>query len=165
MVLGVPEERLLLEPLRVDHAAEMATVLADPALYTFTGGSPPSEQQLEERYGWQVAGSSDGIEGWHNWIVRQIADGRAVGFVQATVTGALGAETAALAWLIGTDFQAQGYAREAATLLVRQLAGWGVSSYTANIHPDHHASQAVAASIGLQPTEDRVGGEVRWQSA
>ena len=30
--------RLVLEPLRPDHARELAPVLDDPALHTFTGG-------------------------------------------------------------------------------------------------------------------------------
>lgn len=158
------DARLLLEPLRVDHAAEMVPVLADPLLYRFTGGSPPALAELEERYRHQVAGSPDGREGWHNWLVRRAIDGRAVGFVQATVTGVVGAESAALAWVIGTDFQGQGYAREAAALLVDRLTAWGVTSYTADIHPDHAASQAVARSIGLDPTAQSVNGEVRWRS-
>ena len=33
-------ERLALEPLRPDHAHELAPVLADPALHAFTGGEP-----------------------------------------------------------------------------------------------------------------------------
>jgi hypothetical protein len=34
-------ERLTLEPLRPEHADEMVAVLGDPALYEFTGGTPP----------------------------------------------------------------------------------------------------------------------------
>jgi RimJ/RimL family protein N-acetyltransferase len=33
-------ERLSLEPLRLDHADEMAPLLDDPRLFAFTGGSP-----------------------------------------------------------------------------------------------------------------------------
>jgi RimJ/RimL family protein N-acetyltransferase len=133
-------------------------------LYRFAGGAPPTLPELEERYRRQVAGSPDGGEGWHNWVLRRTSDGRAVGFVQATVTGVVGAGSASLAWVIGVDFQAQGYAREAAALLVERLTGWGVTSYTADIHPDHAASQAVARSIGLHPTQEVVAGEVRWRS-
>lgn len=158
------EARLDLEPLRVDHAAEMVAVLAHPALYAFTGGSPPTLAELEQRYRHQVAGSPDGREGWHNWVLRRPSDGRAVGFVQATVTGVVGAESASLAWVIGKDFQRKGYARAAAALLVERLAAWGVSSYTADIHPDHVASQAVARSIGLHPTTQCVDGEMRWRA-
>ena len=158
------EGRLVLEPLRVDHAAEMVTVLADPVLYRFTGGSAPALTELEERYRRQVAGSPDGREGWHNWVLRRTLDSRAVGFVQATVTGTVGAESAALAWVVGADFQRQGYAREAAALLVERLTGWGIGSFTADIRPDHAASQAVARSIRLVPTREIVAGEIRWRS-
>jgi RimJ/RimL family protein N-acetyltransferase len=158
------EGRLVLESLRVDHAAEMVAVLANRSLYAVTGGTPPDLATLTARYRHQVAGPGDGDESWHNWVLRRILDGRAVGFVQATVTGDVGAESAALAWVIGADFQGQGYAREAAALLVERLTPWGVISYTADIHPDHVASQAVARSIGLQPTQEVVAGEVRWRS-
>ncbi|BEP15602.1 GNAT family N-acetyltransferase [Acidothermaceae bacterium B102] len=159
------EARLLLEPLRVDHAAEMVTVLAAPTLYRFTGGTPPTLSELEKRYRHQVAGSPDGRENWHNWVLRRTTDGRAVGFVQATVSGVVGAESAAVAWVIGAGFQGQGYAKEAAALLVERLAQWGVTAYTADIHPDHAASQTVARSIGLAPTRQMVAGEVRWRSS
>ena len=42
--------RLMLEPLRVDHAGEMREVLGDPALYAYTGGNPPSLDELRTRY-------------------------------------------------------------------------------------------------------------------
>ena len=42
--------RLTLVPLRPEHAEEMAAVLADPDLYTFTGGSQPTPQALRARY-------------------------------------------------------------------------------------------------------------------
>ena len=38
--------RFALEPLVVAHAREMVAVLADPALYRFTGGEPPSPAAL-----------------------------------------------------------------------------------------------------------------------
>ena len=41
--------RLTLEPLRVDHAPAMVEVLADPALYEFTGGRPPTLDELTAR--------------------------------------------------------------------------------------------------------------------
>jgi RimJ/RimL family protein N-acetyltransferase len=142
----------------------MVDLLGDPGLYTFTGGSALTLPQLEARYRRQVAGSPDGREAWHNWVVRRTLDARAVGYVQATVTGVVGAESAALAWVIGADFQGQGYAREAAALMVDHLTGWGITSYTADIHPEHLASQAVARSIGLGPTQQIVAGEVRWRA-
>ncbi|MBD4582337.1 N-acetyltransferase, partial [Xanthomonas citri pv. citri] len=41
---------LSLRPLRVDDAEAMAAVLADSDLYTFTGGTPPGEEELRQRY-------------------------------------------------------------------------------------------------------------------
>ena len=83
---AVPLEssRLTLEPLRVDHAEEMAPLLADAELYAFTEGEPPTLEELRARYVRQVPGRSpDGVESWLNWIVRRRDDGQAVGFVQA----------------------------------------------------------------------------------
>jgi hypothetical protein len=48
--------RLDLLPLRAEHAAEMAAVLADPALHEFTGGTPASPEALRSRYERLVAG-------------------------------------------------------------------------------------------------------------
>jgi hypothetical protein len=56
------DARLRLEPLRVDHAGELVDVLSDAGLYAFTGGSPPSVADLEQRYARQVAGSPDPAE-------------------------------------------------------------------------------------------------------
>ena len=51
--------RLDLAPLAVGDAAEMAVVLADPALYAFTGGEPPDPETLARRYGRLVAGPAE----------------------------------------------------------------------------------------------------------
>jgi RimJ/RimL family protein N-acetyltransferase len=152
--------RLLLEPLRPEHAAEMAPLLADPALYRFTGGEPPSAPELAERYARQARGrSADGRHLWLNWIVREREDGVAAGYVQATVDAESGA--AEVAWVLGTAFQGHGYAREAAGAMVAWLRerGAAVSAY---VHPDHGASQAVARAVGLEPTAIVRDGEVRW---
>ena len=72
--------RLDLVPLRIADAEDMVGVLADPALYKFTGGRPPSVTKLRTRYRRQSAGrSADGSEEWDNWIVRLRSKGIAVG--------------------------------------------------------------------------------------
>ena len=64
--------RILLEPLRTDHADEMAALLDDPALYAYIGGGPASVSELRARYARQVAGPGpDGGEVWLNWVVRR----------------------------------------------------------------------------------------------
>jgi RimJ/RimL family protein N-acetyltransferase len=158
--------RLRLEPLTTAHAEEMAPLLADERLYTFTGGRPPSLDELRARYARQAAGRSpDGVERWLNWVARRREEGLAVGFVQAAVTEDLPCSapaTAVLAWLLGVGFHGHGYAREAAGAMLRRLETIGVARAVAYIHPGHTASMSVAQALGMSPTDERVDGEVVW---
>ncbi|MGC4949109.1 GNAT family N-acetyltransferase [Streptomyces sp. DT224] len=151
--------RLEALPLRVEYAEEMAAVLADPALHTFTGGAPETPEALRARYARQTAGSPDAGELWWNWVLRA-GDGL-VGYVQATVRGDL----AGIAWVVGVPWQGRGYAREAAGGLVAHLREAGVRTVIAHIHPEHAASAAVAAGAGLARTGEREDGEERWELA
>ncbi len=152
-------DRVVLTPLSVDDATAMVEVLGDPALYTFTGGERPTLDVLTARYASQLAGSNRPDEAWHNWIVRLQPDDVPVGFMQATVVG----PTAEIAWVIGTHWQRRGLAREA----VRAMAGWlraqGTQRLTAHIHPEHVASERVAAAVGLTVTDEvDADGERLW---
>jgi RimJ/RimL family protein N-acetyltransferase len=154
---------VVLTPLRVEDAAEMAGVLADPSLYAFTGGEPPDVPALTARYRAQVVGHSpDGRQRWINRVVRRTSDGRAVGYVQATIDLATG--TAELAWVVGVPWQGRGHARAAVALVLAELASEGVTRYVAHVHPGHAASAAVASRAGLSPTGRVVDGEVEWVS-
>lgn len=158
--------RLTLEPLRVEHADEMAGVLADPRLYDYIGGTPPSPAQLRTRYALQIAGHSpDGRQGWLNWIVRERDAGAAVGIVQATIGVVDGRRAAELAWVIGIAHQGRGYATEAAGAMLTWLRSRGAQTVTARVHPEHRASIAVAGHIGLSATDVIEDGETRWVSA
>lgn len=162
-------DRLLLEPLRVDHAEVMTPVLSDPDMYVFTGGAPPTVDELRSRYARQVVGgSADGSQRWLNWVVRRRTDnesvGEAVGFVQATVVDANGRPDAEVAWVIGTAHQGNGFAHEAAGLMATWLRQQGIVTIFAHVHPDHAASEGVAERIGLSATDRVEDGEVRWQS-
>lgn len=157
-------ERLTLEPLRIDHADEMAPLLDDPALHTFMGGRPATLQELRGRYAEQIGGQPpDGSQLWLNWIVRRRDDGQAVGFVQATISEQNGELSAEVAWVVAVSQQHSGYAREAAQLMADWLRQQHVHHVVAHVHPQHHASNAVARSIGLAPTDIQLDGEVRWQ--
>jgi RimJ/RimL family protein N-acetyltransferase len=159
----ITTERLDLEPLRLDHAREMAHVLDDPALYRYTGGSPPSEEELSARYARQSSGvSPDGRQGWLNWVLRLRSDGGAVGIVQCTLTEQGDAVNADLAWVVGIHHQGAGVATEAAVAMIGWLRGLGIAAFTAHIHPDHAASAAVARRLGLAQTPLVERGETRW---
>ena len=153
-------ERLVLVPLAVGDADELAAVLGDPALHRFIGGEPLDADALRERYARLVVGHSpDGTQEWFNWVVRG-PDGASVGTVQATVTD--GGRTAEVAWVVGTSWQGRGYATEAARALVGWLVAGGVVEVVAHVHPDHAASEAVARRAGLSPTGRTHDGEREW---
>jgi len=146
--------RLELTPLAVADADAMAAVLADERLYEFTGGEPATASELRGRYARQVAGSGRPDEVWLNWIVR--VGGEPVGYVQATAEPAAG--VAWVAWVIGTPWQGNGYATEAAAAAVGWLRDRGLAA-TAAIAPGHLASERVAAAAGLSVTDELVDGE------
>jgi RimJ/RimL family protein N-acetyltransferase len=156
---------VVLEPLRVEHAAEMAGLLDDPALHEFIGGAPATEAELTERYRRQTVGwSSDRSERWLNWVVRPGPDGPIVGTVQATVTVEDDRLAAEVAWVVATGHQGRGYAKAATAAMVEWLRAQGVVVVVAHVHADHRASQGVAASVGLANTGTIVDGEERWES-
>jgi RimJ/RimL family protein N-acetyltransferase len=158
---AIATARLDLLPLEVAHAPEMAVVLSDPALHTYIGGTPHTPRSLRARYERLTAGSPDPAVTWLNWVIRLRAEDRLTGTVQATVQGPL----AEIAWVVGTPWQGRGIAGEAARGLVDRLAAHQVRTVIAHVHPDHHASAAVAASAGLTPTDERHDGEIRWSRA
>jgi RimJ/RimL family protein N-acetyltransferase len=158
-------ERLVLEPLRQQHADELAPVLGDVSLHRFIGGEPLELEDLRARFERQAPGRSpDGQHWWLNWVARERSTGRPVGTVQATVSRSEPERTAELAWVIGSADQGRGFAKEAVGVIAAWLGEHGVSRLRAHIHPEHEASMAVARSVGLVPTDVVVDGEVRWES-
>ena len=154
--------RLTLVPLSAGHVSEMAAVLADPELYAFTGGSPPTRQELLARYERWIAGSPDPAVSWCNWVIYLRGPGCLAGTVQATIS--TGDERAAeVAWVVGTPWQGQGIATEAARALVAWLGQQSIKTVIAHIHPGHQASAAVASAAGLTPTGRLQDGEMRWR--
>ena len=84
--------------------------------------------------------------------------------MQATVQAEAAAPVALVAWVVGTEHQGQGVAREAAAAMVDWLRQRGVEHVAAYVDPEHGASMAVARAIGLAPTDRVVDGEVEWRS-
>lgn len=164
VVAPMRTERLRIDPLRVGDAPEMEPLLADPSLYLFTGGAPPTLEQLRERYMNQVYGSSpDGDEGWFNWVVRLRDDGTLVGTVQAI---ALDRDFGVVetAWVVGAEHQGHGYATEAVAALCSWLETFDARELCAFIHPGNVASQRVAARVGMAPGCALREGDVRWSA-
>ncbi|MGN9908709.1 GNAT family N-acetyltransferase [Phytohabitans sp. LJ34] len=160
----IDTERLVLTPLRPADADAMVDVLGDVRLHEFIGGQPAGRADLRRRYERLAAGSGDPDQVWLNWIVRRGTDDQPVGTVQATVTRDGDRWSAAIAWVVGTRWQGQGFATEAARAMVAWLRERGADVITANIHRDHHASAAVAARAGLTATTEEVDGERVWRA-
>lgn len=160
---SVTARRLTLVPLRAEHATEMAAILADPDLYIFTGGSPPTCQDLRARYERWIAGSPDPAVSWCNWVIQLHSIPCLAGTVQATISTAGDQPVAEVAWVVGRPWQGQGIATEAAKALIAWLQRKSIHTVVAHIHPRHQASAAVAAAAGLTLTDHWQDGEIRWR--
>ena len=153
----------LITPLAVDDADAVAAALDDPRLHAFIGGEPASADQLRERFVCLIAGQSpDGSEGWLNWVIRDRDTSEVIGTLQATITTAPEGRCAEVAWVVATRWQGRGLAKETAGEMVAWLRTQDITEIAAHVHPDHEASAAVARSLGMAPTDERVDGEVRW---
>lgn len=141
---------------------DMVTLLLDQELYEFTGGQPPTLDQLTRRYALMCGGSRQETEQWHNWILRHRESLDPIGHVQATVT----AYRVEVAWTIGLAWQRQGFAREAASAMAHWLTNNGApSSLAAWVHPDHASSHSIAEFLGMSLTNDvDEDGEQLWST-
>ncbi len=159
-------ERLTLEPLRVEHAQEMAPLLADPRLHEFTGGDPPTLRQLRDSYRRRLSVEPSAASRWANWIVRHLESGHAIGGMQAQIAAAEDGLVAEVAWILGAEYQGRGYAREAAAAMIAWLRAQGVRSLVGDIHERNTPSMRLAWALGLTPTSERAEhpGDVRWRA-
>ena len=156
--------RLILEPLTRRHAQEMFEALSDRAIYRFIDEAPPaSVDTLAVRYArLESRRSGDGREHWLNWVVREPASGRAIGFVQATV---MESGTAFIAYVIAPSSQGQGYGREATAAMIEELrARYGATELRANVDARNAASIKLAAALGFAEAS-RDGGDIIFELA
>ena len=156
----IKTNRLRLSPLIAQHAKAMFPILSDKGLYKFTGEEPPfSEIDLQEKYRkLESRKSPNGTERWLNWLVSLVQNDVPIGYVQTTISQS-GAD---IAWVIGSQWQGNGYASEAAIALVEWLQIIDTKVIRALINPNHLASQRVASNAGLGNTESVEDGEEIW---
>lgn len=145
-------ERLLLEPLRREHAAAMFPLLQDPTLYTWVDhGPPPSLESLQQRYArLEQRHSPDGREQWLNWIVfARAAPGLPLGVVQATV---LPDHCAWVAYEFAAPHRGQGHARESVQAMLAELAAsFGVQRFQATVEAANERSIHLLRRLGFHP--------------
>jgi RimJ/RimL family protein N-acetyltransferase len=151
--------RLGLEPVRVEHAARLFTLLQDQRLYTYIPDDPPASlDALQDRYRrWERRASSDGREIWLNWAARLRATGAWIGTFQATIPDNY---HALLAYLVFLPYQRQGFAREGCQRVIDYLgSGCGVKVVAAEIDSRNTASIALVESLGFRLVATTYGAD------
>jgi [ribosomal protein S5]-alanine N-acetyltransferase len=142
--------RLLLEPMRLDHAAVLYQPLQDRRLYRFIPQDPPASlRALEDRYGFLSARRSpDGREAWLNWAVRVLGSGDYAGTIEATVHENL---EATIAYTVFVPYQRRGIAAEACKRLLEHLFDdYQVGVAAAEIDTRNVASIALVELLGFR---------------
>ncbi len=159
--------RLVLEPLRREHAAAMFPLLQDPSIYTHLDhGPPPTLAHLEGVYTrLEARRSPDGREQWLNWILfpresaeqgkehataaHQAAEPAApLGVVQATV---LAGGRAWVAYELPAAHRGRGHAREAVQAMMAELAAsFGVQQFMATVEADNERSIHLLRKLGFR---------------
>lgn len=144
--------RLVYEPLRVDHAAELFPALGDSLVSRHLNCAPPqSIDELAEDFRRRTSPPPQlaGRESWINFAIRLKADRRCIGRVEATVyTG-----WAEVAYLLGPQDWGQGYASESLAWLQNFISSdHRVFEFWACVAPDNLRSIRLLLRCGYQQT-------------
>jgi ribosomal-protein-alanine N-acetyltransferase len=112
--------RLRLEPLAPRHASALFDGLQAAALYEFIADvAPASVDTLRQRYArLALTHSPDGLERWLNWALYCEADGRYIGYVQATLDAS---RRAHIAYVLFPERWGNGYASEGVACMIEHL--------------------------------------------
>lgn len=117
--MAIETSRLILEPLRVEHAELCFGHLADPELYVYVPQNPPASiEKLAERYR-HILTNAPANQIWLNWFGRAKKDDAFVCSVQATID--IAERSAMLAYQTFAPNRQQGLAREACIAVMDHL--------------------------------------------
>ena len=147
--LLIKTKRLILEPILVSHANEMAKLLEDSELYTFIPNDPLDLAKLQKKYElWSKRISPDRDEIWLNWAARLTASDEVVGHFQVGVRE--GTESN-LAYTVGLKWQRKGFALEALHAVLKFVnANMDLRVIKAWIDTRNIASIKLVEKIGMQ---------------
>lgn len=152
--------RLRLEPLDRHHADTLFEGLSQPALYAHLAEAPPaSVDALRSRYERLARRRSpDGAEHWLNWALFCPAEGRHVGYVQATVP--VGTGSPSIAYVLFANAWGRGFAREAVTAMLDHLRdAYGAREALATVDTRNARSIALLEALGFEQVTVRLGAE------
>ena len=139
---------LVLEPQVAAHAAEMFSVLSDPAIYEFENAPPESLAWLTQRFAkLEARVSSDGAQQWLNWVIR-LPTGSLAGYVQATLPGD---GTAHIAYELASKFWRRGIGGAAVSAMLGELAQtYGVDTFVATLNERNYRSLALLTKLKFE---------------
>jgi len=139
---------LMLEPQVAAHAAEMFSVLSDPAIYEFENAPPESMVWLAERFAkLESRVSPDGAQQWLNWVIR-LPTGALAGYVQATIASDGAAH---IAYELASKFWRRGIGSAAVSAMLEELAqAYGVQTFVATLKERNYRSLALLTKLGFE---------------
>jgi RimJ/RimL family protein N-acetyltransferase len=145
---------LLIEQLRTEHLAELATHLRHPEVFEHIGGMPSLEDFILDR---EIAlrGPGPGArdERWLNFLVRERSTKQIIGRLEATLHEAI----AEVAFLFSPPQWGKGFAQEALAWLHDEIrAGHGISSFWATTVPANTRCQALLLRAGYKQVHEGV---------
>ena len=149
----IETQRLVLEPIRKEHAKIMFDGLNDDRLYTFVPEeAPASLRGLEDRYQrLEDAISPDGKEVWLNWIVFLRDDHIAIGYLQATVRQKDASE---IAYALFQKYWCNGFASEAAKAVISHVFdSYATPAVAALIDTRNDSSNEMVSKLGFHLVE------------
>lgn len=142
--------RLRLVPVEASHALQFWEAVKAPAIYTFVPGDVPTLDQITARLTrWESTQSTDGKELWLNWSIFGKQENRLMGHFQVGIV--LATRAAYIAYMLNPVFQKQGYAFEAAQLVIKYLAtNHAVPEIRAWVDTRNTASIALCRRLGFE---------------
>lgn len=142
-------ERLQIETLAHEHAAELVAVLDDPAVGAYIGGPDVTTvAAMHDKLDRLAKGPGPDWpdERWWNFAVRRSADGAMLGRLEATTYG----EWAEVAYVFGPAFTGHGYATEALRWLTHHVANVLLApEQWAAVHPNNATSIRLLERVGF----------------
>jgi len=159
MLSGQPQElitaRLVLRPIRIEHAPAFWEVLRDPAMYEWIERAPPgARSDVEARFA-RIARIAQSIaqgraEQWLNWTVWTRDGDEAVGIVEATVQPT---NVVQVAYMFAPRVWGQGFAREAMAAALEAMSQSGAVAFEATIDTRNARSLALIKRLGFALSE------------
>lgn len=133
--------RLLLRGRGPEDAAALFPLFCDPDIMTWWSRAPfDSVEELRADFAVRDQGN------WRSWTITRPTDDRAIGFVS---TGERRPGVWEIGYLLGRDWQGQGFAREAVSAMISHLFEMGQRRVFADTDPDNRASIALMERLGF----------------